>query len=305
MLHRFKKGIKNPRRAFLYILGFKIFRIIPDRFFLKIKYRLRMKEKLSLKSPRKFNEKIQWLKLYDRKPEYTMMVDKYEVRKYISERLGEEYLIPLLGVWDSFEEIDFDRLPNQFVLKPNHTSGNVYICKDKTQIDYEQLKKEINSWMKRKYYWLHREWPYKNVKPRIICEQYMEDESVKELRDYKFMCFNGKVRCSFVGLNRNSPTGLNVDFYDIDWNPMPFERLYPNSGKKIPKPKNYNKMIQLAEVLSRNISFVRIDFYEVNGQIYFGEITFYPGSGFEGFSPESFDYLLGSWIRLPYASKKR
>ena len=185
------------------------------------------------------------------------------------------------------------------------TSGNVYICKEKSKINYDELKKEVNAWMKREYYWLHREWPYKNVKPRIICEEYMVDESEIELKDYKFMCFSGEVKCSFVGLNRNSVTGLNVDFYDIDWKPMPFERHYPNSGKIIPRPKNYNKMIELSEILSKNKLFVRVDFYEVRGKLYFGELTFYPGSGYEKFVPESYDYLLGSWIRLTHDNKTR
>ena len=144
-----------------------------------------MMEKLNLNNPKTFNEKLQWLKLNDRKPEYKNMVDKYEVRKYIADKIGEEYLIPLLGVWDKFEDIDFEQLPNQFVLKPNHTSGNVFICKDKSKINYEKLKKEVNSWLNRKYYWVHREWPYKNIKPRIICEKYLVDESGVELKDYK------------------------------------------------------------------------------------------------------------------------
>ena len=299
MQNKLIKGIKNPRLIFIYFLRFKICRIIPDSIYLKIKFKLTMRDKLNLRNPKTFNEKLQWLKLNDRKPEYTNTVDKYEVRKYIAEKIGEEYLIPLLGVWDKYEDIDFEQLPNQFVLKPNHTSGNVYICKDKSKINYKELEKEVNSWLKREYYWVHREWPYKNIKPRIICEKYMVDESGVELKDYKFMCFNGDVRCSFVGLNRNSPSGLNVDFYDLDWKPMPFERHYPNSGLIIPKPQNYNKMIKISELLSKDIIFVRVDFYETNGRLYFGELTFFPGSGFEEFTPEYFDYLLGSWIELP------
>jgi len=299
MQNKLIKGIKNPRLIFMYFLGFKICRIIPDSIYLKIKFRLKMMEKLNLNNPKTFNEKLQWLKLNDRKPEYKNMVDKYEVRKYIADKIGEEYLIPLLGVWDKFEDIDFEQLPNQFVLKPNHTSGNVFICKDKSKINYEKLKKEINSWLNRKYYWVHREWPYKNIKPRIICEKYMVDESGVELKDYKLFCFNGSVKCSFVGLNRNSSYGLNVDFYDLDWKLMPFERHYPNSGLIIPKPQNYDKMIKISELLSKDIIFVRVDFYEANGRLYFGELTFFPGPGFNEFTPESYDYLLGSWIKLP------
>jgi len=295
---RIRKVIMNPKLAFLYMFNYKIFRLLPDKTYLKIKYYLKMDKKLNIETPKTNNEKLQWLKLYDRKPEYTNMVDKYEVRKYIAEKIGEEYLIPLLGVWDKFEDIDFERLPNQFVLKPNHTSGNVFICKDKSKVNYEELKKEVCSWLKREYYWIHREWPYKNIKPRIICEKYLVDESETELKDYKFLCFNGEVKCSFVCLNRNS-TGLNVDFYDMDWRPMPFERHYPNSGTVTHKPKNYDKMIKFSKLLSKDIIFVRVDFYEANGRLYFGELTFFPGSGFEEFTPESYDYLLGSWIKLP------
>ena len=272
---------------------------VPGSLYLKIQYKNFIGKKLNLKFPETFNEKLQWLKLYDRNPKYTQMVDKYEVRKYIVETIGEEYLIPLLGVYDSFDEIDFDSLPNQFVLKPNHTSGDIYICRDKSQIDLCDLKRQVNMWLKRKYYWVHREWPYKNIKPRIICEKYMVDESGMELKDYKFMCFNGEVKCSFVCLNRNSSTGLNVDFYDMDWKPMPFKRHYPNSDTIISKPKNFDKMVKFAEKLSKDIPFVRVDFYETNGQLYFGELTFYPGSGFEEFTPEKYDYLLGRWIKLP------
>lgn len=300
MLKRIKKAIKNPKLILLFFLNSRIFRLLPDDLYLKIKYRLTMGRKLDLNNPETFNQKLQWLKLYDRKPEYTQMVDKYEVRKYIKEIIGEEYLIPLLGVYDSFEEIDFDNLPDEFVLKPNHTSGNVFICKDKSKIDYKKLKKEVNRWLKREYYWLHREWPYRNVKPRIICEKYLEDESSKELRDYKFMCFNGVVKCIFVFSNRYSPTGLNIDIYDVNWNLMPFGR--PNiasTGVKIPKPKNFQKMIQYAEKLAVNIPFIRVDFYEVNGHLYFGELTFYPASGFGRFAPEYYDDILGSWLKLP------
>lgn len=298
MFKKIIKVLKNPKLAIIYILGFKMFKAIPDAKYLQLKYRLIMGRKLDLKNPKTFNEKLQWLKLNDRRPEYTMLVDKYEVRQHIKETIGEEYLIPLIGVYNNFDEIDFDVLPNEFVLKPNHTSGDVFICRDKSKINYRELKSEVDKWLQREYYWLHREWPYKNVQPKIVCEKYMVDESGIDLKDYKFMCFNGEVRCSFVGLNRQSETGLNIDFYDLEWELMPFERHYPNSGIKLEKPKNYEKMIRLAELLSSELPFVRVDFYEINGRMYFGELTFYPGSGFEGFTPESYDELLGSWINL-------
>jgi hypothetical protein len=299
MLKKLLKVIKKPKLGLLYILNTKIFRVVPDALYLKMEYKLKVGKKLSLINPEAFNEKLQWLKLYNRKSEYTKMVDKIEVRDYIAKTIGEEYLIPLIGVYNSFEEINFNELPDKFVLKPNHTSGDVFICKDKSKINSIDLKNDIDRWLKRKYYWAHREWPYKNVKPRIICEKYMVDESGYELKDYKFMCFNGKVKCSFVGLNRGSKSGLNIDFYDIDWKPMPFERHYPKSGTMTPKPINYLTMIKLAEKLSGNIPFLRVDFYEINGAIYFGELTFFPGSGYEEFTPERYDYELGNWIKLP------
>jgi hypothetical protein len=272
--------------------------ILSDKFALKLRYRVRFHRKLNLQNPISFNEKLQWLKLYDHNTLYTQLVDKYNVRRYVTDIIGEKYLIPLLGVYDNFEDIDFSILPNQFVLKCTHDSGGIVICTDKSKLDIKSTKKKINNCLKRNFYYIGREWPYKNVKPRIICEKYMKDESCTELKDYKFMCFNGQIKCSFVCLNRNSQTGLNVDFYDIDWNPMPFERHYPNSKTTIPKPQNYNKMIELARELSKDIPFVRVDFYEINRQVYFGELTFYPGSGFEEFTPDSYDYLLGSLIKL-------
>lgn len=300
MLGKIIKALNRPQVVLLHIINKINFKIIPDAIFLKLKYKLMTEKKLDLDAPKTFNEKLQWLKLHDRKPEYTLMVDKYEVRRYIANTIGEEYLIPLLGVYNSFEEIDFDLVPNQFVLKPNHTSGNIFICKDKSKIDFAGLKREVSKWLRLRYYWVHREWPYKNIKPRIICEQYMVEESGVELKDYKLMCFNGEVKCVFVCLNRYSRKGMNIDVYDANWQLMPFGRKYhSNSGRRIGKPKNFAKMIEFAERLSKNIPFLRVDFYEVKGQLYFGELTFYPGSGYEEFSPESYDHLLGSWLELP------
>jgi hypothetical protein len=273
---------------------------MPDPWYLKLNYFLIIGKRLDLKNPKTFNEKLQWLKLNDRKPDYTMLVDKYAVRKHIENTIGSEYLMPLLGVWESFDDIDFKKLPNQFVLKCTHDSGSVYICKDKKNIDLNMLKMKYNNFMKRNLFWHAREWSYKNVKPRIMCEKYLVDDSGLELKDYKFMCFNGEVKCSFVCLNRNSENGLNVDIYDMNWKLMPFERRdHPNSGNIILKPKNFDKMVKFAEILSKDMPFVRVDFYETNKQLYFGELTFFPGAGFEEFTPESFDALLGSWIKLP------
>lgn len=292
--------LKNPKRIVPVLVNRGVFNWLSDETILKIQYRDRIGEELNLKDPRTFNEKLQWLKLYDRNPRYTTLVDKYEVREYIAKTIGEEYLIPLLGVYNKFEEIDFNKLPNEFVLKCTHDSGGQVICKNKNEFDIDIARKRINRCLKRNYYYYGREWPYKNVKPRIICEKYIVDKSSNELKDYKFMCFNGKVKCIFVCSNRNSSTGLRIDIYDTNWNLMPFGRpKSPGTGIKIPKPENFQKMCTFAQKLSRDIPFVRVDFYEANGQLYFGELTFYPASGFEKFSPETYDYILGSWLELP------
>lgn len=284
---------------------YKLKQFIPDKVYIKIQYRHHINEKLDLNNPKTFNEKIQWLKLYDRKPEYTKYVDKYAVRDFIKKTIGEEYLIPLIGVYDSVEEIDWGNLPDKFVLKCTHGSQCNIICTDKSTIDIEKSKKKLHEWMNKNWYWYGREWPYKNVKPRIICEKYMVDESGVELKDYKFMCFNGTVKCSFVCLNRYSKLGLNVDFYDVEWKTMPFERHYPNSGTIVSKPRYYDKMVEFSEKLAKDIPFVRVDFYEANGQMYFGELTLYPGSGLEEFNPKEFDLKLGSWIDLSKADRER
>lgn len=294
------KYLCNAGYRFKINAGYGRYNSLPDEEYLKRLFRVSMGKELNLEHPVTFNEKLQWLKLHDRRPEYTMMVDKYLVRNYIREQLGEEYLIPLLGVWDSPEEIDFAALPDQFVLKCNHNSGlGMCICKDKSKLDIEKVKKELHRGLAQDYYLTGREWPYKNVKRRIIAEQYMIDRSTSELRDYKFMCFNGKVQCSFVCSDRFLPGGLHVTFFDRDWNVMPFERHYPARKAGIQRPINYDKMIEFSERLSQNISFVRVDFYEVENKIYFGELTFYPGSGLEEFTPEEWDEILGSWLTLP------
>jgi len=209
----FNKPSEIPKLIVVNLSKVGVLNWMPDSWYLKLKYYLIIGKRLNLKNPKTFNEKLQWLKLNDRNPNYTMLVDKYAVRKYIEDTIGSQYLMPLLGVWDRFEDIDFEKLPNQFVLKCTHDSGSVYICKDKKNIDRNMLKQKYDNHMKRNMFWHAREWSYKKVKPRIMCEKYMVDDSGVELKDYKFMCFNGEVKCSFVCLNRNSKNGLNVDFF--------------------------------------------------------------------------------------------
>lgn len=274
------------------------FNFLSDRFFLKLMYRAIMGKKLDLAHPKTFNEKLQWLKLYDRNPKYSTMVDKNEVKKYIAKTIGEQYVIPTLGIWDSVDEIDWESLPKQFVIKCTHDSGSVIVCKNKEELDIEKVCNKLRKCLKKNMFYWGREWPYRDVKPRIIAEKFMSDNK-PELTDYKFMCFNGKVKCTFLCTNRFSEGGLRVTFYDNDWNKMPFKRHYSSESIPAEKPKCYDEMVTLAEKLALNIPFVRIDFYEIEGMPYFGEMTFFPGNGTEEFTPEEWDKIIGDWIVLP------
>lgn len=285
-------------RKILRILSYKVFsKILDDKSYLKILFYACMGKKLDLKNPKTFNEKLQWLKLYDRNPEYIKMVDKYEAKKYVAEKIGEEYIIPTIGIWDSVEEIDFDALPEQFVLKSTHDSGMVVICRDKSQFDIEEAKKTLKKSFTRDYYKSGREWVYKNVKRRIIAEKFMVDESGKGLNDYKFFCFDGEPKGLFVATDR--PYDTRFDFYDLEFNHLPIINGHPNADKVIEKPKGFHKMIELAKTLSADIPHVRVDFYDINGRVYFGELTFYHYSGFVPFEPQEWDLKFGNFITLP------
>ena len=296
--------ILKPRKLIIKLTNLAFFNFMNDNLYLKMKYHLIMRKKLNLKKPQTFNEKLQWLKLYDRKKIYTKMVDKYEAKRYVSNIIGKEFIIPTLGIWNKFEDINFNELPNKFVLKCTHDSGGVVICKNKNELKIDRARKKINNSLKKNYYYIGREWPYKNIKPRIIAEKYMEENDRQELCDYKFMCFNGKVEMCFTCTDRYSKEGLKVTFFNKKWEKLSFERHYPSSNKEKKKPQLYSKMIELAEKLSTGIPFLRVDFYEVNGKIYFGELTFYPGSGFEEFSPEKYDKILGDMIELPIEKRE-
>ena len=270
---------------------------IPDKQYLKIKYRLKMGKKLNLENPQTYNEKLQWLKLYDRKPIYSKLVDKYEVREIIRKKIGEEYLIPLLGVYEKFNQINFESLPNQFVIKTTHDCGGIVICKDKSKFNQKEAQKKIEHHLRKNYYYMHREWPYKKVKPRIIIEKYMVDESRTELKDYKFFCFDGEPKLMFVATDRGVDTRFN--FYDMNFKQINLQQHYKNSNKEIDRPKNFDTMISIAKKLSENLPHIRVDLYDVNGHIYFGELTLYHFSGFEKFYPEEYDIILGKELKLP------
>lgn len=296
------KSIRNPRRCVQYLMYryYSKLKFIPDKPYLKIMYWVNMGKRLDLIHPSTYNEKLQWLKLYYRRDICTRLVDKYEVKKYVSEIIGTEYVVPNYGVWDKFDDIDFSKLPNQFVLKCTHDCGGLVICKNKENLDIAKAKAKIEKCLKKNFYWMGREWPYKNVKPRIIAEEYLEDSTTQELRDYKFFTFNGKVRAMFIASDRQNPnTDTKFDFYDRDFCHLPFTNGHPNSENPIKKPVTFNLMTNLAEQLSKDFPHVRVDFYEVDGKVYFGEMTFSHWSGFQPFKPEKWDQKFGEWLHLP------
>lgn len=300
----FNKAIKilfNSKRLFLYILD-KSSRLWPDALFLKCKFRLMIGRKLDLKKPKTFNEKLQWLKLYDRNPEYTMMVDKYTAKEYISAKIGDEYVIPTLGVWNSVDEIEWGKLPEKFVLKTTQGGGSygVIICKDKHNFDIEDVKVKLETALNNTDIYLNfREWPYKNITKRIIAEKYMTEADKGDLKDYKFFCFNGKVKVLKIDFDRFIEHRAN--YFDRELNLLPFGEVLcpPNFNKKLERPENFDKMLQIAETISSSIPFVRVDLYNSNGKIYFGEMTFYPASGLGKFDPDEWDIKMGEWLTLP------
>lgn len=300
MIH-VKEYIRQPKRMAVSLLQ-HYGSWIPDKPYIQWMYRLKMGKKLNLKNPTTFSEKLQWLKLYNRKPEYTTMVDKYAVKEYVAKIVGGKYVIPTLGVWDRPEDIDWDLLPNQFVLKTTHGGGNsgVVICKDKASLDKEEVNKKLNCSLKQDIYKVLREWPYKNVPRRIIAEQFIEpDKETNDLPDYKFFCFNGVPKFCQVISGRN--TKECIDFFDKEWNHQPFHepKYLPFSDIMPQCPNQYIKMWQLAELLAEGKPFSRIDFFNVGDKVYFGEITFFPTSGLGGFDPVEWDSIFGGWIKLP------
>lgn len=301
VIFKSREFISNADYRFLWLSEQGLFDHWDDDRYLSRKFKAAIGQKLNLKDPKTMNEKLQWLKLYDHRPEYTVMVDKYAVRQYIAKKLGGEYLIPILGVWTSPEEINFEDLPNQFVLKCNHNSGlGMYICKDKSKMNLKKVKADLKKGLKQNYFLTGREWPYKNVARKIIAEKYMVDSKSEELVDYKIHNFNGIPKVILVCSQRFSKGGLREDFYNTKWEKLNLRRPdHPTSVKEIEKPQNLEKMLLFSEKLSKGYPFMRTDFYEINGKLYFGEITLYPASGFSKFSPEKWDYKMGNWITLP------
>ena len=298
-MSRLQKYLDNPL-----LIGYALLmhygRWIPDKMYLRILYRFYMGKELDLENPRTFSEKLQWLKLHNRKSQYSCMVDKYAVKDYVASIIGKEYIIPTLGVWDKPRDIEWDKLPSRFVLKTTHGGGGggVVICKDKSSFDIKVAKKKLNKSLRQDIYKRLREWPYKDVPKRIIAEEYIENITDTDLKDYKLFCFNGTFHfCQVIG---GRTKRMTVDFFDKGWNHLSFHepKIYPFADEEPQPPLNYQKMIELAEKLSEGQSFLRVDFYEVDGHVKFGELTFYPTSGFGGFEPEEWDLRLGELIKL-------
>lgn len=310
IIHKISNIINRPTWSY-YTLVKMIARRHPlwvsDKLYEKAQIYLSVGRKLNLNNPHTFNEKLQWLKLYYRRPEYSIMVDKYAVKKYVADIVGEEYIIPTFGVWNRTEDVDWNSLPEKFVLKCTHDSGGLIICHDKEKLDKNAALARLNECLKRDFYILEREWPYKNVPRRIIAEKLLEDEtrSNDDLTDYKFYCFNGKPTYCQVINDRSSHE--TIDFFDMEWQHQEFVGLNPNARNaevSPPKPKQFEEMKKIAQLLAGNIPFSRIDLYNVSNLVYFGEITLYPASGQGRFDPEEYNSILGNLIQLPQPYKK-
>ena len=299
MLQKIIDLIKSPLKIFIFLNNKRIL-ILSDKRYLSIRYYATFHKKLNLERPETFNEKLQWLKLYDRNPKYTKMVDKYEVRNYIKEKIGEQYLIPVLGIWNTPEEIDFENLPERYVLKCTHDTGSVIICDRKNKLNLKKIKRKLKKHLKKNFYIEAREWPYKNIKPRIIAEEYMEDKNRKELTDYKIYCFNGKCEYVMTCIDRKKGKTKFI-YFDRKWN---MKKEFSSDGLKygneikIDCPKNLEEMFQIAEKLSEGIPFVRVDLYEVDGKVYFGEMTFFPSAGFDNTRTTECEEYLNKSLKL-------
>lgn len=300
-MRNIRKGIRYiTDSSYRFLVNSKLskHKSMSDEEYLKRIFEAKVGHPLNLSNPKSFNEKLQWLKIHDHNPLYTTLVDKYEVKRYVASIIGEEFIIPTIGVWDKFDDIDFSVLPNQFVLKCTHDSGGLVICKDKTNLDIKKAKKKIESCLKQNYFWVGREWPYKNVKPRIIAEKYITDESGVELKDYKVFNFDGNPELIQVDYDRFVNHKRNL--YTVDWKFIDASIKFPNDANhKIEKPEALEMMVDAAKKLSCGIVHVRTDFYCIGNRVYFGELTFYHGSGFEIFNPEDLGLYLGNLMKLP------
>lgn len=270
---------------------------LSDKSHISLKYRLNMGRPLNWENPRTFTEKLNWLKLYDHDPRYPGIVDKWEVMDFVKERIGEEYCVKKYGIWEKFDDIDFDTLPERFVLKCTHDSGGVVICRDKKAFDKKAAREKLEASLKKNYYWLSREWPYKQIKPRILAEEYLEDARGKGLPDYKFFCFDGEPKFLFVATGR-AEGDTRFDFFDADYQWLPVKQHYPNADTPPEKPLCFGQMLELSRKLSAGFKHIRVDFFQVNGKVYFGELTLTHFAGYHPYEPECYDKIFGDYLHL-------
>ena len=291
--------IKTPGKLIMPMAEMGLLRWMPDKLYLQIVFHGQTGKRLDLHNPMTYNEKLQWIKLYDRNPAYPLLVDKYEVKKIVSSIIGDEYIIPTIGVWNDPDEIDYSQLPKSFVLKCTHDSGSVIICHDKETFDFDSAKNYLKEKMRKNTYWSGREWPYKNVQPRIIAEIYLEGENSKGVDDYKVLCFHGVPK--LIEVHSGRMTGNHtMDYYDTQWNRTNITQVrYPMADKPQPSPIPLSKMLELSSLLSKDYIHIRVDWYVIKEKLYFGELTFFDASGLVQFKDEKWDYLLGQWIQLP------
>lgn len=295
-------SLRHNRGHFFAALIVRLRFLFPAKVYLKLVYRFEFGKKLDLNRPRTYNEKLQWLKLYYHRQEFVDMVDKEAVKSRVAQLIGEEYVIPTLGSWSNVEDINWETLPNQFVLKTTHDGGNngVVICRDKDSFDKTKAMSKLKWSLNRNTYLLGREWPYKMIQHRVLAEKYLEDPVLKDLRDYKFFCFDGNVRMMYVASERGKEgEDVKFDFFDVQYNHLDLKQTHENSAFPPPKPKTFDTMVRLAKILSAGIPHVRVDFYEVNGKVYFGEYTFFHRGGMAPFVPEKYDLILGDYLKLP------
>lgn len=292
--------IFHPYKA-VYSLGARqLLNWLPDKVYCTLAFRGELGYRLDLKTPTTFNEKLQWLKLYDHNPMYAGLVNKLSAKEIVGKRIGYNHIVKTYGSWEKADDISFDELPNSFVLKCNHDQGSVILVPDKKKLDKNEVISNLNYKLRRNLYYGTREYPYKKIPPRVFAEAYLGDSII----DYKFYCFNGSPKFLYCGQGLTEDHSLKIDFYDLTWNLMPFYREDYNRLGKVPKPKHLEEMIEIARILSKNVPFVRIDLFEVGGNIYFSEFTLYPASGFMPFVPIEYDRIVGDWLELPTIQRK-
>lgn len=300
MKPEYSRYLQHPRLVLAKLLQYASPLFPDDKKYLSLLYRLKIGERLDWDNPQSYTAKLQWMKLYYRNPILSQFIDKYEVKAEVAKRIGAEHVIPTYGVWERAEAIDFDSLPERFVLKGTHDCRSVIICRDKQTFDAEGARIKLASALKRNNYGPMREWAYKSVKPRIIAEELIQDPAhPEELTDYKFFCFDGHVKAVYVATGRNRGE-TRADYFDRDFNHLPIFSEHPHAGSAIVRPQNYEEMVRIAEMLSAGFPHVRLDLYSLgDGRIFFGEYTFYHGGGMNQFEPREWDYTIGRWFTLP------